>query len=360
MADISGNTVTGTTPPAPANANGIAIQFGTRAHISHNTLTNLLSAHAEHAAVGILAIDADANTRITRNTLNGSNIAIFCANSGDNLTISENTVYEHTDVGIYVQDTAGLTLIKNNLISAASEIEGRSGEAVELSDGFLCLLSTSGHTNYNLFLFSGTNTPFQLGYNQFIGGQNGIGVQGSFLMGPVVAMDYDSFVGTENYYIQEINAPHNIWPTTASVSFDGLVSGHMSHQQFLHVSQKRFDKNNDSALGLVLDFIPPPAVKPFQVVLPPSHFVGVFKKDKLLRDLFQLLKATWEPSPSPDVSLYRIYHQGAVVFEVSADQPLVFAQWFEFQNISVDYQVVAVSAAGIESAPVPLKVTYKH
>ena len=70
-------------------------------------------------------------------------------------------------------------------------------------------------------------------------------------------MNSDSFTGTVGYYIQEVTAPNDIWPSTASVSFDGLVSGHMTMAEFNHVLTKIFDKHNDPALGLVLDFITP-------------------------------------------------------------------------------------------------------
>ncbi len=64
-------------------------------------------------------------------------------------------------------------------------------------------------------------------------------------------------LGTAGYYIQEVAAPNNIWPSTATVTFDGLLSGHITLAEFNQILTKIIDKHNDPALGLVPDFIPP-------------------------------------------------------------------------------------------------------
>ena len=128
-------------------------------------------------------------------------------------------------------DTAGLTTLSQNLMNGIPDV--------------------------NMDLSSSTNQPFNLSQNQMIGSKTGLLISGNATKSPVVTMNADSFSGTTGYYIQEVAAPNDVWPSTASVTFDGLKSGLMTLAQFNTVLTKIFDKHNDPALGLVLDFIPP-------------------------------------------------------------------------------------------------------
>ena len=234
---ISSNTVTGETPFSTANANGIVVQFGAVATISSNTVTNLRSTVSGNDAVGILLSGAGAGSSITNNTSNSSDIGIYSANTAGDITISNNIVNNNTDQGIYVQDSAGVSTIQNNILT--------------------------NNVNYNMYLYdTATNGSFLLGGNQFIGSQNGLGVQGNTTTGPVVTMDADSFTTPAVYYIREIAAPNDIWPSTASVSFDGLVSGHITLAQYNLIRTQILDQRSpvaNPALGLVLDYIVPAA-----------------------------------------------------------------------------------------------------
>jgi parallel beta-helix repeat protein len=411
---ITGNTVTGETPPSTANANGIVIQFGTQAIMSGNTVTNLKSTVVGNDSVGILLSGAAANSSITNNTSNDSDLGIYSANAGNNLVISNNTVNNNGDLGIYVQDTNGLSTLENNILT--------------------------DNVNYNMYLIDTVaNESFQLGHNQFIGSQNGLGVEGNVTTGPVVSMNTDSFTGTTGYFIQEINAPNDIWPSTATVSFNGLISGHITFAQYTAIRTQILDQRSpvfNPSLGLVLDFIIPTAptltsisptfgpdtggttvtitgssftssdtqvffgavpgtsvvvvsdttitvtapagvgvvdvtvVTPFGTTpitsadqytyisapLPPTHFRGVLHKNKFLNRSEYLLQAKWHASPSPDVVAYRIYKQGHLVETVSAGAPLVFRACLNSKEEALYYTITAVNSFNVESIPVTIRI----
>ncbi len=83
------------------------------------------------------------------------------------------------NIGIYVQDTAGLSTITGNILT--------------------------NNINYNMYLYDSlTNESFQLGFNQFIGSDIGLAVQGNTTTGPIVTMNQDAFIGTDTYYIFEM------------------------------------------------------------------------------------------------------------------------------------------------------------
>ena len=312
---ISGNTVTGETPSSTANANGIIIQDNAVATISNNNVSNLLSVTPGNSAVAIFLFGAGGNTSVIGNTASNSNI------------------------GIYAQDTSGLTTITSNILS--------------------------NNTDVNMALVdSASNDQFQLGFNQFINGPLGLVVEGNGPMGPVVSMNHDSFTGTTGYYIEEIAAPNDIWPTTATVSFDGLVSGQISFAQFEMLLTKIYDKHNDPALGLVLDFIPPPpppppppGVKPY----PPCKFEGELERrhpcntHKCHEHKFKL-HSKWSKSPSKDVVAYNVYKGQKLLKVVPSDDKLKFKKHLHSHDPKKKYKVRAVGPTGLESKATQLKI----
>lgn len=238
-ATVSNSTVNrGFVSPGPAaTPNGIQFSSSTIGSIINNLVEGNISTVAAAQATGILPFGAGANVIVSGNTINNNDIGIAAINCGNNLTISNNTVNFTTTQGvnavegIIVQDTNGLSTVTSNIMN-------------NLPDTCMELISS-------------TNQSFQLASNQFIGSQTGLIVTGGTTVGPIVTMNGDSFTGTAGYYIQEVTAPNDIWPSTATVYFDGLLSGHMTFAQFNQVLTKIYDKHNDPALGLVLDFIPP-------------------------------------------------------------------------------------------------------
>jgi len=231
-----------------ATPNGIQYSGSVAGSISNNLVDGNISTVLGASATGILPFGASTVT-VTTNTVNNNDIGIVAIQSGNNLTISNNTL-NFTTVhgvnpveGIVVQDTNGLSVLSSNVMNALPDI--------------------------NMELIASTNQAFQLMQNRFNGSQTGLIVTGSGSAGPVVTMSADSFSGTSGYYIQEVAAPNNTWPSTATVTFDGLVSGHISFAEFNQILTKIFDKHNDPALGLVLDFIPP-AAPTIAGITPPS------------------------------------------------------------------------------------------
>ena len=91
------------------------------------------------------------------------------------------------------------------------------------------------------------------------------------------------------------------------------------------------------------------------MVLPPSNFTGVIKKNKFLNKTEYFLTATFNPSPSPDIVFYQIYQNGVLVDTISATSPLVFTICVNPNNLP-NYQVVAINSANIASVPVSITI----
>lgn len=249
-ANISNSTINRgyvlTPNTATATPNGIQYSGGATGSIVNNIVESNISTVVGAQATGLIPFGAGANLLISGNTINNNDIGIAAIQNGNNLVIQNNTLNFTTtpgvnpDEGIVVQDTNGLTTITSNIMNSIPDV------------------------NMDLSTTTGTNQNFQLMNNQFIGSQTGLlvsGVTGTPSTGPIITMNGDSFTGTIGYYIQESQAPNtapnDIWPSTATVSFDGLVSGHITFAEFNFILTKIFDKHNDPTLGLVLDFIPP-------------------------------------------------------------------------------------------------------
>lgn len=226
------NTVT-------ATPNGIQFSGSTTGSVINNTVEKNIATVANAAGTAILLFGAGSNVSASDNSVHNNDNGIIGISCGNNLVIDNNEIDFTTTPGvnpiegIAVQDTNGLSTITSNVITNIPNID--------------------------MELISSTDQIFQLSNNQFIDSQTGILVTGNTSAGPIVSMNADSFQGTSGYYIQEVNAPNDIWPSTANVSFNGLVSGHMTTGEYNFVLTKIFDQHNDAALGLVLDFIPPSA-----------------------------------------------------------------------------------------------------
>lgn len=230
-----------------ATPNGITFGGSARGSITNNHVENNIATVLNSSSTAINIPTSGPNLMVSGNTILNNDIGIFATQCGNNLTIQNNTLSFTTTPGINIQegiivrDTNGLTTLTSNIM--------------HLRD-----------FNMELLTINGTNQPFQLMNNQFIGSQTGLliyGKTGTPSTGPLITMNGDSFTGTTGYYIQEMispyTAPNDIWPSTATVSFDGLVSGHMTFAEFNQVLTKIFDQHNDPSLGLVLDFITPTA-----------------------------------------------------------------------------------------------------
>jgi hypothetical protein len=237
-----GYTLTPNTTTATPNG----IQFGgaTTGSVSNSTISGNISTVAGSQATGIIPFFAGPNLLLSDNTFDNNDIAIAAIQNGDGLQISGNAVnFTGTpgvnDIeGIVAQDTAGLTTLTANTMTNIP------GIAMDLIDG------------------PSTDEPFQLSGNHFVGGLTGLSVTGDTTTGPQVTMSSDTFAGTTGDYITETTSPHDIWSSTQSVSFDGLLPGHMTLAEFNQILTKIFDQHNDATLGLVLDYIPasPPTI----------------------------------------------------------------------------------------------------
>ena len=222
-----------------ATPNGIELSGSSVGVISNNSVEGNIASVAGSPATGIFSITAGSGVIISNNILTNNDTGVVGVSNGGGLIISNNTVeytvsppYQNDPWGIYVQDTAGLTTLSSNIMNNIPSIN-------------MQLLDTS------------TNEPFQLMNNQFIGSQTGLLITGNTTTGPQVTMNGDSFTGTIGYYIEEVSDPNNIWPSTATVSFDGLFSGHITLAEYNQILAKIVGEHVDPALGVVLDYIMP-------------------------------------------------------------------------------------------------------
>jgi|GEM_PF-2792753 len=221
-----------------ATPNGIQFSAAATGSVINSTISGNISTTAGTQATGIIPFGAGPNVLLSGNALNDNDIGIAAISNGDGLHITGNAVSFSSGAGvnavegIVAQDTAGLTTLDANTMTNIP------GIAMDL-------------------IASSTNEPFTLSGNHFVGGQTGLSVTGNTTTGPVVTMNADTFTGTTGDYITETTAPNDIWPSTQTVYFDGLLSGHMTPAEFNQVLAKIVDKHNDPTLGLVLDFIPP-------------------------------------------------------------------------------------------------------
>lgn len=240
-ANVSGCTVNRGFTPTPnifsSTPNGIEYSVSAKGSCTNNTSSLNISTIVNVVGCGILLFGNGDDLLVSGNTLTNNDQGLGATNSGNNLTIESNIANYtlapgiNTAQGIVVQDTDGLTTLTANTMDVNAGV--------------------------NMTLNASTDLPFQLHENVFNNGQVGLLVIGNATVGPIVTMDSDVFTGTSGYYIQEDASPNDIWPSTATVSFDGLLSGHMTMAEFNFVLTKIFDQHNDPALGLVLDFIPP-------------------------------------------------------------------------------------------------------
>lgn len=230
---------------ATATPNGIQYSQGASGSVSGSTVNRNQSTVAGVSATGLILIGAGA-VAVTGNAFDSNDISVYGSGVPDGFTVSGNTLTfaEAPGVGgvygIVVSDPLGSTTLASNVI------DGLAGPAMQLS--------------------SLSDRAFALAGNRFVDDASGLEVFGASTTGPIVTMNGDRFSGIAGNYIALNATPHDIWPTTANVRFDGLQSGHMSLAQFNGVLAKIVDRHDDAALGLVLDFIEPPPPLPPQAV----------------------------------------------------------------------------------------------
>lgn len=312
-----------------ATSNGIQYSGSATGSITNNIVAQNISTVAGVSGSGILPFGGGANILISGNTVINNDVGIAALFNGNNLTISDNsldftiTPVINPPVGILVSDTVGLTNLFSNIMNMHSI-----------------------PSSINMELDSTTNQNFQLQNNQFIGGETGLLINGNTVTGPVITMDSDVFTGTMGYYVQEVAAPNDVWPSSATVTYDGIVAGQATLAEFNFLVTKILDKNTDPTLGLVIAFIDDP--------LPPGSFVGVLTKKQFFNCTEFILNATFTPSPSLDVVSYEILKNGQVVKTIPSTGPFTYSD-VVCNNFSVSsYSVVAVGSTGKRSTPTPL------
>lgn len=92
---------------------------------------------------------------------------------------------------------------------------------------------------------------------------------------------------------------------------------------------------------------------------PPTDFNGVVKKCKLLNKNTYTLKATWVPSPLPNVVSYEIFKDGKLEITIPAAGPFVFEACLHSKKEASEFTLVAVYPGNIKSTPLNIKIVDK-
>jgi len=87
----------------------------------------------------------------------------------------------------------------------------------------------------------------------------------------------------------------------------------------------------------------------------PSNVIGKIISNTFLNKTECILRITWNPSPSTGVALYRIFQCCKAVAEVPVTKPLVYNTCIR-SNSCLDFAVAAVTASGMESAFVAMRM----
>jgi Right handed beta helix region len=92
---------------------------------------------------------------------------------------------------------------------------------------------------------------------------------------------------------------------------------------------------------------------------PPTNFHGEIQKNRFLNKTEYVLKSKWDPSPSIDVVLYRIFENGHLVDTVLASSPLIFITCLNSKHEAGRFQIVAVNSENLESIPISIRITHE-
>ncbi|MBP7074018.1 MAG: tandem-95 repeat protein [Rhabdochlamydiaceae bacterium] len=88
----------------------------------------------------------------------------------------------------------------------------------------------------------------------------------------------------------------------------------------------------------------------------PNNFIGKIDKCKFLNKTDYKLLATWNAPNNSTIASYRIYRNGKLIKEVSAEAPLIFEACSKSRSQLSGYEITAVDFNGIESTGVKLRI----
>jgi hypothetical protein len=87
---------------------------------------------------------------------------------------------------------------------------------------------------------------------------------------------------------------------------------------------------------------------------PPSSFVGIVKKCKLLNKTTYRLATQWTADPS--AAFYRIYFNGMLVSQISSSSPLQYETCLSSKNSASGYEIASVDSFNTESTRVKIRI----
>lgn len=234
------NTVMGTN--VEANPNGIELFDGSTGVISNNIVTNLTNPSSQECS-GILIFDAP-GVKVENNQVMVNDTGIYLNNCSNSI-VNYNNVQNNT-VGIEIDETSSTAV--NSYTITGNTMQNDPG----MSSTFGLVLTSPQSTDLvSPLVTTHSNTIDNPGVGLYVQGSP----DGS--AGPQVSMHGDVFLGSSQYYVQLVSSPVDIWPTTKSVSFNGLRWSNMTREQFEELvldpaTQQIIDKNTNPSLGLVL------------------------------------------------------------------------------------------------------------
>jgi YVTN family beta-propeller protein len=94
--------------------------------------------------------------------------------------------------------------------------------------------------------------------------------------------------------------------------------------------------------------------------LPPTGFRGIIEENNFLNKTEYVLKLKWHASISANIILYRIYKDGKLIKEISAQSHLLYALYVHSKNTHKDYEISAVDTNNLESSRIKARIKVKH
>ena len=117
--------------------------------------------------------------------------------------------------------------------------------------------------------------------------------------------------------------------------------------------QPFFGSNMSNVVTIILP-------NPIPVLLePPTNFNGTVKNCKFLNKNKPSLRATWDPSLSPNVVSYLILEKGQVVATIPAAGPYVFETCLHSQKEAKNFSIVSLFPNNMQSTPLNIRITHE-
>lgn len=248
---------------------------------------------------------------------------------------------DYTINSVALQIQVGAPIIQaTKLVNSQTSITASVGDTVT----FLTTLNNIG-----------TSTAFNVVFKDIL--QTGLSyVPGSFKFNGVTQPDPNLNTGFSVGNLLIAPGPGN----SATLEFQAIITAPpVSGNLFINTSENNYQFQ--PCLGNLTDLM----TTTNQVIIelntaptPPVNFAAKLKKCKYLNKTEYFLRLSWSPSPSSNVSEYRIYWKNQLLAQIPASSPLVFETCLPSRSNASDFSISAVSSGNQQSPPTHLQQIY--